>query len=86
MISDDYPNDPSLARLASLRTYDVNAGSAERLRRRCHVLLEEQASNTPVAIANGILFRRIAAPVLGGAWCVVYLIEVIRRAVAVYGM
>jgi len=86
MISNDYPNDPSLASLASLRTYDVNAGSAERLRRRCHVLLQEQASSIPVAVANGILFRRIVVPVLGGAWCVAYLIEVIRRAVAVYGM
>ena len=86
MISNDCPNDPSLARLASLRTYDVNAGSAERLRRRCHVLLEEQAPSAPAAVANGSPFWGIVAPVLGGAWCVAYLIEVIRRAVAVYGM
>jgi len=32
MISNDCPNDPSLAALASLKTYDVNAAPAERLR------------------------------------------------------
>jgi hypothetical protein len=30
-------------------------------------------------------FRPTIGPVLGGAWCLAYLVEVIRRAVAAYG-
>ena len=33
---------------------------------------------------NGTAFRRIIAPALGGAWCLAYLVEIVRRAAAVY--
>jgi len=34
---------------------------------------------------NAALFRRIVGPVVGGAWCVAYVVEIIRRAAAMYG-
>ena len=85
MISNDWQNDPSVARLATLRTYDVSERRADRLRRRCHVLL--QAHTRPkvrAGLANGTLFPRIVVPVLGGAWCLAYLVEIVRIAAAIY--
>jgi len=34
---------------------------------------------------SGTAFRRFIGPALGGAWSLAYLLEVIRRAAAVYG-
>jgi hypothetical protein len=36
-------------------------------------------------MVNGTPFRRIIGPVLVGAWCLAYLVEIIRRAAAIYG-
>ena len=30
-------------------------------------------------------FRRVVVPALGGAWCLAYLVEIIRYTAAVYG-
>ncbi len=30
-------------------------------------------------------FRRVLVPALGGAWCLAYLVEIIRYTAAVYG-
>ena len=74
-----------LAALASLRTRDVSRRHARRLRSRCHALLQPQATpETSAAMRNGTAFQRIIAPALGGAWCVAYLVEIVRRAAAVY--
>jgi len=86
MTFDDGQNDRSLAAVAGLRTYDVSQRRTQRLRSRCHALLQAQARrNTPSAIVNGVSFRRIIGPALAGAWCLAYLVEIIRRAAAVYG-
>jgi len=36
------------------------------------------------AMVNGTAFRRIVGPALAGAWCLAYLVEIARRAAAVY--
>jgi hypothetical protein len=85
MSVDDGPDGHTLAALASLRTRDVSRHRARRLRSRCHALLQPQSPpETSAATPNGTAFRRIVAPALGGAWCVAYLVEIMRRAAAVY--
>jgi hypothetical protein len=79
-------NDPVLASLATLRTRDVHERRADRLRARCHALLRARSRRNPRAgFVNGTAFRRLIAPALGGAWCLAYVVEIIRRAAAIYG-
>jgi hypothetical protein len=55
------------------------------MRRRCHAVLQPQPGPTrSVAMKNGTAFQRVIGPALGGAWCLAYLVEIVRRAVAVY--
>ena len=70
----------------TLRTYDVSPAHAQRLRDRCHARLRHAARpNLPFDIQDETLLRRLAGPLLGGAWCVAYLIAILRFAAAVYG-
>jgi hypothetical protein len=84
----DQQNDDILAAVASLRTPDVSQRRARGLRRRCHVLLQAQSGPTKpaamVTMSSGTAFQRIIGPALGGAWCLAYLVEIARRAAAVY--
>jgi hypothetical protein len=84
----DGQNDDILAAVASLRTPDVSLRRAHRLRRRCHALLQAQPGPKPSAamvnMTKGTAFRRIIGPALGGAWCLAYLVEIVRRAATVY--
>ena len=86
MTIDNGQNDQSVAALAELRTYDVPQRHVGRLRTRCHAVLQTQSRrNIPAGITNSTPFRRIIGPALAGAWCLAYLVEIIRRAAAVYG-
>jgi hypothetical protein len=82
----DSQNDESLAAVADLSPYDVSRRHAGRLRTRCHAVLQAQARpNASAGSRDGTLFRRVIGPALAGAWCLGYLVEIIRRAAAVYG-
>jgi hypothetical protein len=82
----DGENDHHIAAIAALKTYDVSQRHAARLRTECHAVLQTQSRRTVGAgSGNGTLFRRIIGPALAGAWCLAYLVEIIRRAAAVYG-
>jgi hypothetical protein len=81
---DDF-DDPVLAALARLRMRDVHERRADRLRVRCHELLARPARNETAAWASGSRFRRAIGPALGCAWCLAYLVEILRRAAAFYG-
>ena len=84
MTVDDGQDDQILTAVASLRTWDVSRRHGTRLRRRCHARLQTQLPpNTSAAMTHGTAFERIVGPALGGAWCLVYLVEIMRRA-AVY--
>jgi hypothetical protein len=81
---DNPQDDRVLATVASLRGHDVSQSHTRALRSRCHAVLGTQSRrNAPTAA--GITFRRAIGPVLGSAWCLAYLIEIIRRATAAYG-
>jgi hypothetical protein len=84
MTADDGQVDDTLAAVASLSSYDVSLRQRHRLRRRCHVLLQAPPPKRSAARVDGTAFRRIVGPALGGAWCLVYLVEILRRAAAVY--
>jgi hypothetical protein len=82
----DKPEDDFLASLAGLRTCDVSDRRSRRLRRRCHAMLQPEP---PVKRFSWMMdeapFERIIVPVLGGAWCLAYLVQIIRCTAAIYG-
>jgi hypothetical protein len=83
MTMDNPPDDRLLATVASLRTHDVSPRHTRVLRTRCHAVLRTPSrrnARTAAAIA-----RRAIGPALGTAWCLAYLVEIIRRAAAMYG-
>jgi len=87
MTVDDEQEDGLQASVASLRTYDVSPRHARRLRRRCHALLQIQASPTrSIGTVVATSFQRVLAPAVGVAWCLFYLVEISRRAAAAYGL
>jgi hypothetical protein len=82
---DDERDDNVLASLARLRAYDVSQRRSRHLRRRCHAMLQTEPPPKRLAwMVNGTAFRRIVGPALGGAWCLAYLVEIMRRAATVY--
>jgi hypothetical protein len=86
MTLDDSEHDPTAGMLASLKTYDVSSRHADRLRTRCHAQLQAQTrKHAPFGTVNGTALRRFIGPAVGGAWCVAYLLEIIRRVGAIYG-
>jgi hypothetical protein len=83
---DDRPDDDILASLARLRPCDVSQRRSRQLRRRCHAMLQAEPSATRRSwMVDGAPLRRAVVPALGGAWCLAYLAEIIRRTAAVYG-
>ncbi len=87
MTSEDAQNDPVLAALGQLRGYDVDELRAHRLRVRCRAAFAaERAAADEAAPVDGGVWRRIVAPGLLGAWCAIYLIEVMHCAAAIYGL
>jgi hypothetical protein len=40
--------------------------------------------DSSAVMSKGTAFQRVIAPALGGAWCLAYLVEIVRRVVAVY--
>jgi hypothetical protein len=83
---DDTPDDDFLASLANLRACDVSGRRSRQLRQRCHGMMRAEP---PVKRWFGMVdeapVRRVVVPALGGAWCLAYLVEIIRYAAAVYG-
>lgn len=76
---DDTQDDDVLASLARLPTCDISPRRARGLRRRCHAML----TAAPQA-KKSASFARIIIPALGGAWCLAYLIEILRCTEAIY--
>ena len=72
---DDGQDDDVLASLAGLQTCDVSQRRSRRLRRRCHATLQGEPAGQ---------VGRFIVPALGGAWCLAYLLEIIRCTAAIY--
>jgi hypothetical protein len=86
MIVDDGQDDRFLDIVASLRTYDVSDRHTRQLRRRCHAVMQAEPRPTrSVWMVDATSIRRVIVPALGGAWCVLYLVEIVRYAAAIYG-
>jgi hypothetical protein len=78
---DRVENDDVLAVLLRLKIYDISPRRARQLSRRCHAVLQPQSRpHTLASLHRGLAFRQIIAPALGGAWCLAYLVEIVRRA------
>ena len=83
---DDKPDDDVLASLARLRSCDVSQRRSRQLRRRCHAMLQAEPSVERLSwMVDGARFRRDIIPALGGAWCLAYLVEIVRCTAAIYG-
>ena len=83
---DDEPDDDVLASLARLRSCDVSQRRSRQLRRRCHAMLQAEPSVERWSwMVDVERFRREIVPALGGAWCLVYVVEIIRCTAAIYG-
>ena len=82
---DDKPDDDVLASLARLSTCDVSQRRSGQLRRRCHAMLQAEPSAERLSWMVDGAFRRDIVPALGGAWCLAYLVEIVRCTAAIYG-
>jgi hypothetical protein len=73
--------------LAGLKTVDVDRRRADRLRARCLASLRARThQDVGPATRRRDRLQRAVASALAAAWCAVYLLEVIRRVVVVYGL
>jgi hypothetical protein len=83
---DDKPDDDLMASLASLRTFDISQRRSRQLRRRCHAMLQaEPRTKRWPRMVDEAPFRRVIVPALGCAWCLAYLVEIIRFTATIYG-
>ncbi len=86
MNTDDVREDQVLGEVVRLRPYDPGRIHVERLRRRCHAALRSREQRpAPSVPRDSTWWRRAAGPALVTAWCIAYLLEIVRRAAAVYG-
>ena len=82
----DRPDEDFLASLARLRTCDVSQRRSHQLRRRCHAMLQAEPPVKRLSwMVDEAPFRRVIVPALAGAWCLAYLVEIIRCTAAIYG-
>ena len=81
----DIPDDDVLASLARLHPCDVSQRRSRQLRRRCHTVLQAEPSAERVSRMVDGTFRRDIVVALGGAWCLAYVVEIVRCTVAIYG-
>ncbi len=87
MTSNDAQDDPVLAALSQLPGYDVDQLRAHRLRIRCRAaFVTERRAADATAMMDDAVWRRVVAPALLGAWCAIYVVEVVRCAAAIYGL
>ncbi len=86
MTPDDAQSDAVLAALGHLRGYDVDELRAHRLRARCRAaFVAERRVVDAAGTMDGTVWSRLVAPGLLGAWCAIYLVEVMRCAAAIHG-
>jgi hypothetical protein len=78
MTADDDRTDPGLEALLRAAGHDATLARAGRIRQRCHRALARRAD-------RGAGLRRALEPLLVGGICAIYLTEVLRRALQLYG-
>jgi hypothetical protein len=86
MMPNDQRADAVTRGLESLEAHDVDAARAARIRARCHaVLARRRRAPRLAAFVAGPLVERVLEPAIVGGLGAVYLTEVLRRALALYG-
>jgi hypothetical protein len=84
MSPNDLQDDPLFAALRELPAQDLSPVRAQQLRRRCHRRLQTQAASRLLAPSGEPSAWSRAVRVAVAAWCLVYVLETIRHAAAVY--
>jgi len=87
MTSNDRHSDPVLAALDDLPVWDVDARRAWDLGVRCRAALAAQARATAGADSPGsVRWTHLAGLALLTLWCAAYVLEIVRRGAAVWGL
>jgi hypothetical protein len=87
MTGDEDREDPMMQALAGLSVYEPDRGRAVRTRAQCLAALDRQ--RRVEAWSGHVIFslrRRVLEPALVAAASAVYLVEVVRRALHLYGL
>ena len=86
MMTEDFRNDPCPRTIAGLTTYEPDRGCADRIRERCHARIARRKRTEAVPSPAAIRYcRRILEPSFVVVVCAVFLCEVLRRALFLYG-
>ncbi len=83
---ENFRNEPYLRTIAGLTTYEPDRPCADRIRARCHARIarRKQAGEIRTLVAARCC-RRILEPSFVVVACTVFLCEVLRRALLLYG-
>lgn len=86
MMNEDFRNDPYLRMIAGLTIYEPDRGCADRIRERCHARIARRKRVAALpSLAAACYCRCILEPSLVVVVCAVFLCEVLRRALLLYG-
>jgi RecB family endonuclease NucS len=87
MRSDEVREDPIMQALAGLSVNEPDQGRAVRTRARCLAVLDRRRrAEAQSGRITGSLRRRVLEPALVAAASAIYLAEVVRRALQLYGL
>jgi len=87
MSSDEVREDPMMQALAGLSVNEPDRERAVRTRARCLTVLDRrQRAEARSERVAGSLRRRVLEPALVAAASAIYLTEVVRRALQLYGL
>ena len=87
MTSHERHGDPVLAALDDLPVWDVDARRARDLGVRCRAVLAAQTRATAGADRpDSARWTRVTGLAFLTLWCVIYVIEIVRRGAAVWGL
>jgi len=86
MMTEHFRDDPFLRTIANLTTYEPNRRRADRIRARCHVRIAKRKRAEPLSFLDANRYsRRVLETSVVVIVCAVYLGEVLRRALSLYG-
>lgn len=85
MTTDDLRAEELAGNLERLTSHDVDRARADCIRERCHATLDRRRRRAPQTLSVGLVLRRAVEPALVALLSAVYLTEVVRRALALYG-
>ena len=85
MTDDELRKDPHLQLLATLPLHEPDRRRWERVRSRCHARIAA-GRRAGISAAAGCRWLRVLEPALVAGVSVVFLSEVVRRALLLYGL